>query len=275
MARKELTKTTLKTLFGLSGNQCAFPGCSHPVINHKGQFVAQVAHINAAEPGGPRYVQNMSDDERRSPDNLLILCYQHHIETNDEIEFPTKKMVDIKSKHEGTFKYDETFVSDAVISRELSRINEYWGRIDSVNKHHLETHPVAYAVNTDSNFQDLVDKIREAQGFFRWYGDVCSETQDSIWGEVTQLLTELGYDTESFDSVRYYEHPCSTTRNWELHNLGVPNWLTTIEISLTHIEVLFWQECLRRQPRSTEIQKALEDAEARFEKLAGSAAHVD
>ena len=34
-------------------------------------------------PQGERFNAEQSDEERRSYDNLLLLCYQHHIETDD------------------------------------------------------------------------------------------------------------------------------------------------------------------------------------------------
>ena len=41
----------LKALFARSGNQCAFPGCTQPLMNEKNKFIAQVCHIEAAMRG--------------------------------------------------------------------------------------------------------------------------------------------------------------------------------------------------------------------------------
>jgi hypothetical protein len=38
----------------------------------------QIAHIRAAERGGPRYVANMTDEQRRAFSNLILLCKAHH-----------------------------------------------------------------------------------------------------------------------------------------------------------------------------------------------------
>jgi hypothetical protein len=76
---------TIRALFARSGNQCAFPGCIHPLVNDKQKFIGQVCHIEAAMPEGERYNPEQNDEQRRSYENLLILCYQHHIET-DEVE---------------------------------------------------------------------------------------------------------------------------------------------------------------------------------------------
>ena len=56
-------------LFAHSGNVCAFPGCNHPLIDRHGNFVAEVCHTEAAEPGGQRFNTGMSNEDRRHRDN--------------------------------------------------------------------------------------------------------------------------------------------------------------------------------------------------------------
>lgn len=83
-----------------SKNQCAFPGCDHPLLNQEGIYIAELCHIEAAEPGGPRFNAEQSDEERRSSDNLLFLCHRHHKETDDENEYPVSRLKKIKRDHE-------------------------------------------------------------------------------------------------------------------------------------------------------------------------------
>ena len=49
MARLDIKESTLKKLFALSGNRCAFPGCAQAVVNEHGDLIAEVCHIEAAE----------------------------------------------------------------------------------------------------------------------------------------------------------------------------------------------------------------------------------
>lgn len=67
-----------------SHGHCYFPGCKvptfvfvdgEPIINY------QIAHIRDAKPGN-RYVKDMTDDERRAFDNLVLLCQPHHTEVD-------------------------------------------------------------------------------------------------------------------------------------------------------------------------------------------------
>ena len=102
---KRLTPTsqTLRELFLKSGNLCAFPGCGQLMMNEGGVFVGQVCHIEAAEEGGERFNPNMSNEDRRAPANLMLMCYAHHQETNDVAKFPTEKLRSIKRDHETRF----------------------------------------------------------------------------------------------------------------------------------------------------------------------------
>lgn len=108
---------TLKELFALSGNQCAFPGCSHPVIDELGQVVAQVAHIVGVEPLSPRYDATWTPQQLRESSNLLILCNAHHIATNDAKLYDVPTMRDLKARHEARFSSLLSGLQDAVEDR--------------------------------------------------------------------------------------------------------------------------------------------------------------
>lgn len=99
------TLDTLRVLFAKSGNQCAFTGCIHQLIDEEYSFIAQVCHIHDALPGG-RFVETMSNEERRKPENLILLCYQHHIKTDNVAAFPPESLVEMKRVHEMKSEHD-------------------------------------------------------------------------------------------------------------------------------------------------------------------------
>jgi tetratricopeptide (TPR) repeat protein len=103
MARLPLKSDVLRALFARSGNQCAFPGCNHPLISEKGAFIAQICHIEAANEGGPRYNEHQTDEERRAEGNLLLLCYRHHKETDDVAEYTVQHLQGMKKRHGDQF----------------------------------------------------------------------------------------------------------------------------------------------------------------------------
>lgn len=115
MARLPVKPATLRALFAKSGNVCAYPSCTHELVNSKNKFVAEVCHIEAAESGGERYNSVQTDEQRRSFENLVILCHKHHVETDEVEEFPAQKMRVLKASHEAVrgkkiFKVDESVI---------------------------------------------------------------------------------------------------------------------------------------------------------------------
>ena len=114
MSRLAIKKETLRNLAIRSKNQCAFPGCDHLVLNADGVYVAELCHIEAASPGGQRYNQSQTDEDRRSISNLLFLCHQHHKVTDDESEYSVSMLQKMKNKHEAL--PDVVFNSELLLS---------------------------------------------------------------------------------------------------------------------------------------------------------------
>ena len=96
MARLPVTKPTLKKLFALSGNQCAFADCTQSVVNKHGDLIAEMCHIEAANEGAQRYNPDQPDEDRRSFENLLILCPTHHATTDNVEVYPVERMRQMK-----------------------------------------------------------------------------------------------------------------------------------------------------------------------------------
>lgn len=58
-----------------------FSECSNEIIDESGNVIGKICHIEASEEEGSRYNPNQTDNERRSFDNLILLCEKHHIVT--------------------------------------------------------------------------------------------------------------------------------------------------------------------------------------------------
>ncbi|WP_052671073.1 ABC-three component system protein [Draconibacterium sediminis] len=100
---RNYTDKTLKRLFGLSGNQCAFPGCNAILVNQRNALDSNICHIEAAKEGGERFNLNMTDEQRADYENLILLCRQHHAETNDEVVYTVDVLKDMKRSHESNY----------------------------------------------------------------------------------------------------------------------------------------------------------------------------
>lgn len=95
-------QSTVRRLFALSMNCCAFPECSTPIVMaDSGTIVGEVCHIRAQNPEGPRYSPAQSDEERHGIENLVLMCGVHHkvIDTQAQT-YTVEALLEIKRAHE-------------------------------------------------------------------------------------------------------------------------------------------------------------------------------
>jgi hypothetical protein len=81
VTRLPILESTVKQLYG-TATICAHPECDEPLlrwISGVGMPVlnSRIAHIRAASSLGPRYDEAMTDEDRRTFDNLILLCLPH------------------------------------------------------------------------------------------------------------------------------------------------------------------------------------------------------
>ncbi|NJK60745.1 MAG: hypothetical protein HC918_11565 [Oscillatoriales cyanobacterium SM2_1_8] len=123
MARQKISDGTLKRLFALSGNQCAFPGCTERLVLEDGTLLGEVAHIEAANEGGQRFNPNQIDAERAAFENLIVLCRNHHKMTDNVEAYPVDALKHMKAEHEAKFASTPYQVADAAMIRIEKQIN--------------------------------------------------------------------------------------------------------------------------------------------------------
>ena len=105
---KKPSESSVKKLFALSGNRCAFPNCSDSIIENSGTICGEIGHIEAASPGGPRYNSMQSDTERNAYENLILLCRRHHKIIDDLPEsYTVDALCEMKNIHENKFRREE------------------------------------------------------------------------------------------------------------------------------------------------------------------------
>lgn len=119
---RNYTSKTLKRLFALSGNQCAFSGCQKKMVNSNNAKDSNICHIEAASEGGERYRHSMSDPERADYPNLILLCVQHHDETNDIKKFSVDILKDMKQNHESAFLHQKLSSNPSMLRNTINAI---------------------------------------------------------------------------------------------------------------------------------------------------------
>ncbi len=105
---------TIKRLFALSGNLCAFPNCKHKLIDkNTGKILGEICHIKAQNTNGPRFDSTLTDTEVNAFENLILLCPLHHAIIDSDIEsYTVERLHTIKSSHELKFETEKLELDD-------------------------------------------------------------------------------------------------------------------------------------------------------------------
>ena len=123
------TTATIKRLFAVSGNQCTFPDCPHPLVDPpSGKVVGRICHIKARSEGGPRYDLGQSDKERHGFDNLILLCPSHHDVIDADLKtYTVGKLLEIKRVHEAQ-GVDGSELDEDAVNQFLTQLNPFCDR---------------------------------------------------------------------------------------------------------------------------------------------------
>lgn len=128
MSNRNISQGTIKVLWGKSGGKCA--KCRRDLILEKDEsnfyHIAKQAHIAGLNPGSARYDSDMTDEERNSVNNIILLCPTCHeiIDENHE-EYTVSKLKEIKKEYEEWFDEQLTSSMPQVTFAELEVITKY------------------------------------------------------------------------------------------------------------------------------------------------------
>lgn len=125
------TKPTIKRLFAMSGNRCAFPKCSKAIVDSAtGAITGHVCHIKGAKPGGPRYDPQQSDDERHGFTNLILRCVPHHsIIDSDEESYTVERLIRMKADHEASSENAGELPDDLAVLLSIAEVGVTGGSV--------------------------------------------------------------------------------------------------------------------------------------------------
>jgi len=274
MARKAPIVEVLRALFARSGNRCAFPGCTQLLVNERNQFIGQLCHIEAANPGGERWNENQTDEERRSYDNLVLLCYPHHVETNDEDTYTVEKLKELKLQHESGFHENLFKIDESLLYKLTQEMEEYWSEIEFLNTVKHVCAEFAVPVNANGTFLEIIKNVRDLVEDVDEVNRYFEESDELIMKEMLGFLRELGYDTAKVERVPYYKNPFSN-RNWEMRNLRLRNTMTMLHVGLYQMELKYLEEYLKTNVDDAVARARLDELKEDFKTVAQTAGFAD
>src|SRR6266699_3648707 len=117
------TEATVRRLFAVSGNRCVFHRCPVRVVTD-GSITAQMCHIKARSPDGPRFDASQTEDERNAFDNLLLLCGVHHKVVDDDVEtYTVERLQRLRAVQEAGADVDVPQLDDAQVRHLIETTN--------------------------------------------------------------------------------------------------------------------------------------------------------
>ncbi|GAA3554050.1 hypothetical protein [Snuella lapsa] len=127
----------IKRLFAESNNQCAKPNCHRSLIAEDNiTVIGKICHIEAANKNGPRFNEDMNNDQRRSYDNLILLCDEHHRmidNPQNESKYKKEKLLEWKQNHISENRSSLYKISIDDIQKFIEETKKYYQKIDSLD----------------------------------------------------------------------------------------------------------------------------------------------
>lgn len=274
MSRLAPQTHTWRALFARSGNRCAFPGCTAQLVNDKNQFVAQVCHIEAAEVGGERYNSNQSDEQRRHYDNLILLCYPHHVETDDVYLYPPSRLIDFKLRHEASHTQNPFKVDESLLFKIAHEMEEYWRKIEQVHRDHHVISDLAIPVDAHSTYSNLAQEAYcLIERLLKYSADI-EDADNKLQTRIPEFIAHINSGDFSEGDYSSELHSLAN-HNWELLNLGVNNALYELRVRLVQMEIRFLEAHLKINASDNRSRVRLDALKIEFEEIATQSGYAD
>ena len=163
----KITTKTRKIIWSKSGGSCAI--CKQELtkkVDEKHLVLGQECHIRSSKTNGPRYDSNFPKDKFDAPENLILLCRNHHKEIDDfPLKYSIESLIKIKNDHEVTIHNRS--------SQEIPQIKV------------IQSSKYLPAVQITSGMQ-LIDMASGAAGFAYAFDET---EDDEIYGLIKDLLS--------------------------------------------------------------------------------------
>lgn len=241
--KRKISTNVYRSLLSRSGNQCAFPGCTDSIFSASHKLISQLCHIEPVGEKEVRYNPNLTDEIVNDYDNLLFLCYQHHVETNDDQVFTVPVLKKIKYDHEEQFINSPYLIDVSHFFQIIQDIDNYWNKVAQANTEDHDIPDLRIEIDTQANYETLKSEIL------------------SSLNSIESLLTIIQEDNKN--------------KYWEIFNIGIPNYTNKIRVMIDHSEIKYLEEFVKSNPDNQRAKGRLEELRRDFLEQAKSASLID
>jgi hypothetical protein len=166
--------STIKRLFALSGNRCAFPRCDAPMALDD-TLVGEICHIRGRKPYAARHDPAQTPVERNDYGNLILLCAAHHkVVDDDEESYTVERLRKMKVDHEAC----ATVVPD----KEAAQVAAAYSMVTTVGQSGGVAANTFTANNVTFNTAQSENPVSKRQ----------LEALENLWGIICTLRKEFG-----------------------------------------------------------------------------------
>lgn len=267
-------KGTYRTLFAKTGNQCAFPDCYHPLIDEDHQFVAQICHIEAASTDGERYNEQMTDEERRAPENLIVLCYRHHVKTNNVNVYPVEVLRGMKKKHEALYSERKFTLKDEEVNKIIKSELNFWDEVKKLNKDSISQQDMTRRIMVTKNPIRNIDYIYDDIKWLNKRVELFEKFFNELPLDISKYLESIGYNTQKYDDASNLDNPFHNCF-WEMINIGFQNCFQEVEINLQIVDLYLSFQELKNSPKDQTVVNRIDKVKKQLKREAKHGMYVD
>ena len=196
MATRSYTQLTLKRLYTLSGNGCAYPDCPVELIDQEGN-ISDVCHIEAINPDGPRYNPDpaITYKNRNDYPNLILLCKNHHhiidqMDAQGNPVYTTTQLKTMKQVHEDRMEElrESRFRQKApsLLAKVIRKLSEYRDENDDP-----EAKPLSFEISEKITFNSIERHVWMIDKYSAYFGIVDQLYNELESGPMKKLLNSI------------------------------------------------------------------------------------
>lgn len=149
-----IAERTIKSLFAKSQNKCANPDCLATLVVED-TVLGEICHIRARRKGGSRYDPSLTEEQKNSARNLILLCPTCHalIDKDKTGAFSVEWLDGIKADHERRHRAVEISTKEAQQALAIlahSKAKKKGSKIRSQVKSHADRGGIAVSFGRDN-----------------------------------------------------------------------------------------------------------------------------